>query len=63
MRSLVCRKTPRAGVMALNGTGHPVWLPIDSSFPKDFELLLQAHTMRQMPQGIEKCRKAFYPRH
>ncbi|HNP22114.1 MAG TPA: DNA recombination protein RmuC [Panacibacter sp.] len=42
-----------------NGTGHPVWLPIDSKFPKeDFELLLQAYDAADAA-GIEECRKAF----
>ncbi|HEX5155187.1 MAG TPA: DNA recombination protein RmuC [Parafilimonas sp.] len=42
-----------------NGTGHPVWLPIDSKFPKeDFEWLVQAYEHGDAAQ-IEESRKAF----
>ncbi|KAA2239966.1 DNA recombination protein RmuC [Chitinophaga agrisoli] len=37
----------------------PLWLPIDSKFPKeDFELLLEAYD-KALPELIEECRKNF----
>jgi DNA recombination protein RmuC len=42
-----------------NGTGNPVWLPIDSKFPKeDFEWLVQAYEHGDAAQ-MEESRKAF----
>ncbi len=42
-----------------NNDGQPLWLPIDSKFPKeDFELLMQAYETGD-PAQIEEHRKAF----